>query len=245
MAIFTLSKNYIEGVCANDSQLHNVILKFANPDSPHKAAMDKSKVLYKVYVELSKTNNDLQTWLDWMSRAKESKFEIINIDLSNINCEEEIYLKLASATNKDKKVIVNSHQFWSKFVYLPNSSKISYNGCEIEILDKTEALKELTTQNKNLTIINNNMAEKNNPWKSGIFYLFILIIIMSLLAAIAHLIPWYLLPVIFIGSILLLGIVGAFQLKNDNQLSEKNFLELMKETYKRLPLLKNTNKDSQ
>ena len=243
MAIYTITKNYIEGTAGNESQLHNVILKFANPDCPHKVSLDKSKVLYNIYTDLSKNNNDIQTWLDWMTRTSELKFETINVDISKLSCDEEIYLRVAAATNRDKKIIVNSHQFWTKFNYLIDCSKIEYNGVEIEILDKSEILEELKEKNHSTTIINNNMKDKNNPWLSGTFYMFLAIIVISIIAAICHFLPWYSLPIILIASILLIGVIGAFQAKNDETLSEKGFLELMKETYKRLPLLKDIKKD--
>lgn len=44
--------------------------------------------------------------------------------------------------------------------------------------------------------------------------------------------------VVIIGALLATGVVGAMQLRNDDRLSEDNFLKLMIESYKRLPLLK-------
>ena len=79
---------------------------------------------------------------------------------------------------------------------------------------------------------------KNNPWSSGLFYLVLAVVIIAGLATLTNFIEWYILPFILIGGVLLIGIVGALQLKNDNQISEESFLKLMIETYKRLPLLK-------
>ena len=47
-----------------------------------------------------------------------------------------------------------------------------------------------------------------------------------------------------IGGILSLGVVGAFQLRNDEGLTETNFMALMFETYKRLPFLKQDKSES-
>jgi GTPase SAR1 family protein len=44
--------------------------------------------------------------------------------------------------------------------------------------------------------------------------------------------------VVIIGALLAMGVVGAMKLRHDGRLSEKNFLYLMIESYKRLPLLR-------
>lgn len=43
---------------------------------------------------------------------------------------------------------------------------------------------------------------------------------------------------IIIGTLLLMGVVGAMQLRNDNRISESSFVQLMIESYRRLPLLR-------
>lgn len=243
MATYTLSENYIKGIKNNDSHLHNVLLKFSNPDCPHKVSMDKSKKLLQIYMIQSKNNVDIQTWLDWMTRTAETKFEIIDVNLDKITCDEELYLKVASSTNRDKKIVVATHQFWKKFQYIDGCSKIRYNNFDIDILDRVEVINDLNPPQTNYTVINNNMIPKNNPWSSGLFYLFLAIIPLVTISTIAQFIDWYILPIVIIGAILIIGIVGAFQLKNDDKLSEKSFVELMKATYKSLPLLKSIGND--
>jgi len=80
--------------------------------------------------------------------------------------------------------------------------------------------------------------KKNNPWISGSFYLVIAIVFITLLSVISHSVSWAALPLIIIGGTLLIGIVGILQLKNDDKITDKTFASLIKETYKRLPLLK-------
>lgn len=82
-----------------------------------------------------------------------------------------------------------------------------------------------------------NRMKTNNPWISGSFYLVLSIIIISGLGVLSNLVVWYLLPIILIGGILIISIVGILQLRNDNRLSDKSFVSLIKETFKRLPLL--------
>jgi hypothetical protein len=78
---------------------------------------------------------------------------------------------------------------------------------------------------------------KRNPWKSGSFFLVALVVISASFAIISAFVPWYAFPIILLAAILAVGIVGAFQLSNDDGLTQDNFLKLMIETYKRLPLL--------
>ena len=82
------------------------------------------------------------------------------------------------------------------------------------------------------------MTPKNNPWISGSFYLFVAAVILTGLAVISNTVHWTLLPIIIIGGILLIGIIGALQLKNDDKLKDESFIKLMSETYKKLPLLR-------
>jgi len=87
------------------------------------------------------------------------------------------------------------------------------------------------------------VTKKNNPWISGSFYLVLSAVILILLAVIFNTVRWYTLPFVIIGGVLLVGIIGAFQLRNDEKLKEKGFIKLMTETYKQLPLLKQIKKN--
>lgn len=78
----------------------------------------------------------------------------------------------------------------------------------------------------------------NNPWMSGLFYLLVVVVILIILAVISNWVSWYALPIVVIGGVLLVGVTGALQLRNDNKLKEENFIKLMLEAFKRLPLLK-------
>ena len=62
--------------------------------------------------------------------------------------------------------------------------------------------------------------------------------ILALIGYLSNQLSLYALPIVLIGGLLVVGVVGALQLRNDELLSEKGFLALMVETYKRLPLLK-------
>jgi len=78
----------------------------------------------------------------------------------------------------------------------------------------------------------------NNPWVSGSFYLFVVVVTGSGLLAAAKILPLIALPIIVVGAVVALAIVGALQLRNDDRLKEEPFLKLMALSFKYLPLLK-------
>lgn len=238
MAIYTLSINYIDGVSENKSHLLSVFYKFPNPDNEYKAAMDKSKKLLSHYAASAQINNDFLTWLDLMSR-KPASFETVDVIVPDGVSDEEMYLMIASATKPHKKIIVGTHQYWKKFHYLDNCCKIIYKSNEVIVLDKDEAFKELNPPEK-ITIIKD-MTHKNNPWVSGSFYLVAIAVVLTGLAVISNTVHWSFLPIIIIGGIFLIGVLGAMQLRNDDKLKDSSFIKLMTETYKRLPLLRQGN----
>jgi len=79
---------------------------------------------------------------------------------------------------------------------------------------------------------------KRGPWSSGSFYLLAVVLLLFALAFLAKWVSYAMVPLLVIGAILLFGIVGAFQLRNDDRLREENFLKLVFIVYKRLNLLR-------
>lgn len=77
----------------------------------------------------------------------------------------------------------------------------------------------------------------NNPWMAGSFYLCAGIVVIAVLLVAARLVPGWSLPVVIAAAILLLSVIGAFQLRNDDRLSERNFGKLMSLALLRLPTL--------
>lgn len=243
MAIYTLSLNFIDGVKENHSHLHNVFMKFPNPDCEHKASIDKSGKLYEIYVSASQNNVDLLKWLEWMTHKNGTYFQLIDVIIPENTIEEEIYLMVASATKAYKKIIVDSHQCWQNFNYSNGTNVIIYKGEEITILDKEEAYKEL---NHSTTMKSDqNMNKKNNPWQSGSFYLFAFLFIFGAIVLTAVYLPIYALPITIIAAIIAISVIGAFQLKNDDKLSSKSFIDLMKLSLKQLFFLTNSEEKKQ
>ena len=77
----------------------------------------------------------------------------------------------------------------------------------------------------------------NNPWISGSFYLFTAVVVFALLMAAGKVLsPWWL-PVLILGGLLLITVIGALQLKNDERIEEQSFLKLMKMAFQQIPFL--------
>jgi hypothetical protein len=79
-------------------------------------------------------------------------------------------------------------------------------------------------------------AQIRGPWATGSFYLAVILILVAALLAAARLVPVWAFPVIVVGALLGTVVVGALQLRQD-RLREEGFLELMRLTLARLPLL--------
>ena len=81
-------------------------------------------------------------------------------------------------------------------------------------------------------------ASHKNPWSTGSFYLFaVLVLVIAGLAA-GRLLPVIVLPFVLIFGLLAVVFVGALQLRHDDRLSERGFSALMLQSLKSLPLLK-------
>jgi hypothetical protein len=83
----------------------------------------------------------------------------------------------------------------------------------------------------------------SNPWISGSFYLVSAGVLIALLLIVAKQLSLWTLPLVIIGAVLLVSIVGALQLKNDDHLRDEPFVKLMGLAFRYLPLLKDRVKD--
>ena len=77
----------------------------------------------------------------------------------------------------------------------------------------------------------------NNPWGSGSFYLVAAVVVIVVLLVVAKLLSIWALPLVIIGAILVISIVGALQLRNDDRLKDESFVKLMGLSFRYLPLL--------
>lgn len=71
----------------------------------------------------------------------------------------------------------------------------------------------------------------------GLFYLVVAVVIISLLLVVGRLAPWWAFPLVVLGAVLLVSLVGALQMRQDDHLTEVGFLKLMGDALRRLPLV--------
>jgi hypothetical protein len=81
-------------------------------------------------------------------------------------------------------------------------------------------------------------ARKQFPLVSAVFFLVMFVVVFGAVLTAARFLPIYAFPLVLIGGILTFSVVGAFILREDASLSEKSFLDLMRLSFKYLPLLR-------
>lgn len=80
--------------------------------------------------------------------------------------------------------------------------------------------------------------DRSSPLSSGVYYLTGFILVLIALSIAGYVLPTFVLPVVIVGSLLALPIIGAFQLRQDGKVNEDNFLKLMALSFKYLPWLR-------
>ena len=99
-----------------------------------------------------------------------------------------------------------------------------------EVKQVSESLVRKTVQS-----INSSIAR--NHWISGSFYLFALILLLLVFLVVANTVNFVVLPIAIVSGLLAVTIVGAFQLRREKNLSEKEFVKLMELTFNRFPFI--------
>jgi internalin A len=76
-----------------------------------------------------------------------------------------------------------------------------------------------------------------SAWANGSFYLFTFAVVIAGLGVLSNTVSMYVLPIILIAGILFVPMIGVLQLRQDERLSEKPFMELLKLVIGQLPLI--------
>ena len=82
-------------------------------------------------------------------------------------------------------------------------------------------------------------TQVNSAWANGSFYLFAFVTVSVTVGVLANSVPLGVLPLVLVTAVVFVGLIGAFQLRNDDRVSEKGYLNLMKMTYGQLPFIGN------
>jgi hypothetical protein len=132
------------------------------------------------------------------------------------------------------EVLQDGHRWDARIVVMAETPIL--NGFA-SIMDQEFSKRTRRAESHNSDRPGNVRTNHRNPWKSGSFYLVSFLLIFIAIAGASVFVSLLYLPLILIGCILAMMIVGAFQLKNDDALKDESFLKLMIETIRRLPLL--------
>ena len=105
------------------------------------------------------------------------------------------------------------------------------------VVGTTESPPETIVSSLKLSTKVSEHALSRSSWASGSFYLFAFLCVIGALGVLVKVVGWYALPIIIIGGVIVLPIIGALQLRQDNRLSQKKFLDLVSMAFKQLPLI--------
>jgi hypothetical protein len=76
-----------------------------------------------------------------------------------------------------------------------------------------------------------------SAWANGSFYLFVFVVVIGALGVLANTVPVYVLPLLMVAGILFVPLIGFLQLRMDERLREKSFIELVTMVAAQLPLI--------
>ncbi|MBO0952988.1 hypothetical protein [Fibrella forsythiae] len=143
MSCYTLSCSLLKGVIYHKPYIVKILFHFLD-ENPYKVVVDKSKKILDLYEDAAKNDKSgvIYTWIELMAKRVPDNFEYINVDLTNVNSEEELFLKVCRHTKNENKILVFSHQEWEMFDY-SNENFIEYDSTHIEVFDRDEAVSEL------------------------------------------------------------------------------------------------------
>ncbi len=82
-------------------------------------------------------------------------------------------------------------------------------------------------------------------FRNGMFYLFVFVVVFCLIAFFGGSLPFHYLALAIIGTAIFIVLIGVLQLRQDNRLSEKSFVDLTKMVLEQLPLIGNIIKQFQ
>ena len=234
-------------VCGNTYWRSGVVLE--DKGSGNKALIKADREDKKIFIEVSGREQTRRTFLGVIR----SNFDYIHETIPGITPEEKVPLPDHPEIVVDYgHLLVLEEKNRENFIPEGRSEEVNakelLNGIESEEARRGRREKGDTKKRNSaprptqpphqITSDNTPASKQVNPWSSGSFYLLAAVVMMTVLAVISMNVSWYVLPVVIIGGILLITVIGALQLRQDEKLSGDNFLTLMGETFKQLFRLK-------
>lgn len=158
MSVYTVSPDLLKNIEKGDGiYFTDILFVFAQRSNPFKVAKDKTGHVVESYEKITTNGDIIKTWLDLMT-FKPSPFETINVDLTDIECEETKFFKVCKETKGQNKLILFSLQNLEK--YQCENNVVLFEDVAIQVLDRDLARGELLLVSKSGdTYINSQVAQ--------------------------------------------------------------------------------------
>ena len=142
MAIYTVSPDLLRNIeKGQEFYFTDILFVFAQKNNHFKVAKDKKGVVIDKYASIEENKESIATWLNFMA-CQPATFEPVEVDVSNLNCEETMFLKVCKETQNHNKLIYYSTQNIKK--HNCKNNIITFENKAIQILDRDQARQELT-----------------------------------------------------------------------------------------------------
>ena len=122
---------------------------------------------------------------------------------------------------------------------IPEQENIKHGNYTI----KAGHIEHITIQQPTNGMTNQPPPENSKPkvklpsaWRNGLFYLFVFAVVFNSVAIFAGELPLYSLIVVVLATMFLISLIGVFQLRQDDRLSDESTVELIKMVFEQLPL---------
>lgn len=161
MAVYTISPDLLRNIEKHDGiYFTDILFIFTQRANSFKVSKDKNGEIINSYLAIEKNGETIKTWLDLMS-FNPSPFESIDVDVSNIECEETKFLKICKETINYSKLILYTPQ--NLKIHSCQQNIVMFEDKAIQILDRDEARLELTAnRDSGDTYINSQVAKQNS-----------------------------------------------------------------------------------
>ncbi|MEH1829656.1 MAG: COR domain-containing protein, partial [Nostoc sp.] len=149
----------------------------------------------------------------------------------------------------DRRELLQAEQQMSSD-FLPNSSETRRENVVVTINNVIQPSK----QENNFMTEPSKQEENSQPedivklpfaFRNGMFYLFVFVVVFCLIAFFGGSLPFHYLALAIIGTAIFIVLIGVLQLRQDDRLSEKSFVDLTKMVLEQLPLISNIIKQFQ
>ena len=121
-----------------------------------------------------------------------------------------------------------------------NAEKVKVGG-DVIGRDQTITKNQIPEQPESIDTSNNSI---HSAWANGLFYLFVFVIVIGILAWIAGSLNPVTLGIVVIAGIITVPLIGVLQLYMDKQLTEKSFVKLLKLVIRQLPIISSITKSN-